>query len=172
MKEQAALSYVWFPRKRGQRHLRQFAATTSMNLFSQNVPKSRMSRWCQCKGKQVRHFRHERGFTLQRLEDEMSARQNHRPQTVLSKDCHQNLSGNRDGILCSSWLCVPSIHSRFLRQRSQSRYTQHPRDAFVQHFKIISVISASRRSVRGMCATERDSATTVRAPPLHSVSYH
>ena len=39
---------------------------------------------------------------LRRLEDEMSARQNHRPQTVLSKDCQQNLSGKRDGIVYSS----------------------------------------------------------------------
>ena len=62
-------------------------------------------------------------ITLQRLEDEMSAHQNHRPQAVLSKDCHQNLLGKRNLIVYSSWLCVPSIHSRFLRQRSQSRYT-------------------------------------------------
>ena len=77
--------------------LSQSAATrTKPNMerdepLTQNVPSLGVSRCFHFKEQQIRHLRHELGFTLQRLEDKMSARDRDRLHTVHREDCHQHL---------------------------------------------------------------------------------
>ena len=80
-----------------------------------------VSRCFHFKEQQIRHLRHEVGFTVQRLEDKMSAPDSDRPHTIFREDCDQHLSGKvRAG--CLFLLAFDSFRSAsdFIRQCSQS----------------------------------------------------
>ena len=80
----------------------------------QNVPSLGVSRCFHFNEQQIRHLRHELGFTVQRIENKMSARDRGRLHTVLREECHQHLSGEFERVVCSSWLSIPSarpLHS-------------------------------------------------------------
>ena len=76
--------------------------------LTQNVQSLEVSRCFHFKEQQIRHFRHELDFTVQRLENKMSARDRDLLHTVLREDCHQHLSGKGERVVCSSWLSIPS----------------------------------------------------------------
>ena len=76
--------------------------------LTQNVPSLGVSRCFHFKEEQIRHLRHEVGFTVQRLEDKISAPDSDRPHTIPREDCDQHLSGEGERVVCSSWLSIPS----------------------------------------------------------------
>ena len=76
--------------------------------LTQNAPSLGVSRCFHFNEQQICHLRHELGFTVQRLENKMSARDRDRLHTVLREDCHQDLSGKGERVVCSFWLSIPS----------------------------------------------------------------
>ena len=91
--------------------------------LTQNVPSLGVSRCFHFKEQQIRHLRHELGFTLQRLEDKMSARDRDRLHTVLREDCHQHLSG-QGGLFVPLGFRFLLLSICFLCQCSQSSQTR------------------------------------------------